>query len=104
MNIPEEVIIGKIHYLWEEKVMLDSDLATLYGVETKALKQAVKRNSDIFPNHFMVELTKKEFETLRSQIVTSNVVRGGARYSSLGTWPYHFLTLHFNIIDFTSNQ
>ncbi len=60
--------------------MLDSDLAALYGVETKVLKQAVRRNGIRFPGDFMFELTKGEFESLRSQIVTSNVRRGGARY------------------------
>ena len=79
MSIPEEVIIGKIFNIREEKVMLDKDLASLYGVETIALKQAVKRNIDIFPKHFMFELNAKEFESLRSQNVTSNS-RGGIRY------------------------
>jgi hypothetical protein len=55
------VIINKIYYIREQKVMLDSDLAELYGVETKVLKQAVKRNVDIFPDYFMFELTKDEF-------------------------------------------
>jgi regulator of replication initiation timing len=58
--------------------MIDRDLAELYGVETKALKQGVKRNADIFPAHFMFELTQKEFDILRSQIVTSRW--GGERY------------------------
>lgn len=58
--------------------MLDSDLADLYEVETKALKQAVKRNIDMFPCHFMFELTEEEFRNLRSQIVTSSW--GGQRY------------------------
>ena len=52
--------------------MIDRDLASLYGVETKALNQAVKRNSERFPNDFMFQLTKKEFEVWKSQIVTSN--------------------------------
>ncbi len=60
--------------------MIDSDLAELYGVETKALKQSVKRNNERFPNDFMFELNQKEFESLRSQIVTSKIGRGGARY------------------------
>jgi hypothetical protein len=58
--------------------MLDKYLAELYEVETKALKQAVKRNMDIFPEHFMFELTEDEFKNLRSQIVTSSW--GGQRY------------------------
>ena len=60
------------------KVMLDSDLALLYGIPTKALKQQVKRNIKRFPADFMFELTSTEFESLRSQIVTTN--RGGSRY------------------------
>lgn len=58
--------------------MLDKDLAGLYSVETKALKQAVRRNIDRFPSDFMFELSKEEFENLRSQIVTSSW--GGTRY------------------------
>lgn len=58
--------------------MFDFDLAELYEVETRTLKQAVRRNLDRFPADFMFELSKEEFETLRSQIVTSN--RGGTRY------------------------
>lgn len=54
------------------KVMLDSDLAKLYGVETKVLNQAVKRNIKRFPSHFMFKLTKEEWQILRSQIVTLN--------------------------------
>lgn len=57
--------------------MLDSDLATLYEVETRTLNQAVKRNIDRFPNDFMFQLTKDEFKNLKSQIVTSSW--GGAR-------------------------
>jgi len=60
------------------KVILDNDLAELYGVETKVLKQAVRRNIKRFPSDFMFELTKNEFQNLRSQIVTSSW--GGARY------------------------
>ena len=76
--IPEETIAGKIYYVRGHKVMIDRHLAELYGVETKVLKQAVKRNIDIFPQHFMFELTKKEFDNLRSQFVTSSW--GGERY------------------------
>ena len=72
LNVPDEVVISKIYYIRGQKVMLDKDLAELYAVETKVLKQAVKRNIDIFPEHFMFELTKEEFSNLRSQIVTSS--------------------------------
>ena len=69
-----------IYLIREQKVMLDSDLAELYQVDTKVLKQAVKRNIDIFPEHFMFVLTKEENESLRSQFVTSKKGRGGTRY------------------------
>ncbi len=62
-----------------ERVILDSDLARIYGVSTKALNQAVKRNIDRFPQDFLIQLTRREWETLRSQIVTSNGGRGGRR-------------------------
>jgi len=68
-----------------EKVMLDSELAEIYGVETKALNQAVKRNAARFPADFMFQLSPKEAESLRSQIVTSKAGRGGRRYR-----PYAF--------------
>ncbi len=60
------------------KVMLDIDLAELYGVETKVLKQAVRRNIDRFPADFMLEFTRDKLNNLRSQFVTSSW--GGARY------------------------
>ena len=78
MMIPEEVIMSKIWVIRGQKVILDKDLAELYEVETKALKQAVRRNLDIFPGHFMFELTEDEYNHLRSQIVTSSW--GGQRY------------------------
>jgi|SRR5882672_180428 len=72
--IPAERIERRILLLRGEKVMLDSDLAELYGVETKALNQAVKRNVDRFPGDFMFQLSADETEAiLRSQFVTSNV-------------------------------
>ena len=61
------------------KVMIDSDLADLYEIKTKVLNQAVKRNRTRFPANFMFQLTKEEWECLRSQIVTSNTGRGGRR-------------------------
>jgi hypothetical protein len=76
--IPDEVILDKIYLLREKKVMLDRDPAKLYNVETKVLKQAVRRNRDQFPEDFMFELSNEEFANLRSQIVTSNW--GGSRY------------------------
>ena len=74
----EEKIINKIYVIRGKKVMIDKDLAELYNVETKVLKQQVKRNIERFPGDFMFELTQEEFNSLRSQIVTSN--RGGTRY------------------------
>ncbi len=73
-----ERIARKIYLMRSVKVMLDRDLAELYGVETKVLKQAVRRNIDRFPADFMFELTRDESNNLRSQIVTSSW--GGARY------------------------
>ena len=64
----------------QNKVMLDSDLALLYGVETKALNRAVKRNLDRFPEDFMFQLTSEEADSLRCQTGTSNTGRGGRRY------------------------
>ncbi len=76
--LPLERIASKIYFIRGMKVMLDKDLAELYDVETKALKQAVRRNIDRFPEDFMFELSKEEFKNLRSQIVTSSW--GGLRY------------------------
>ena len=76
--VAEQKILNKIYAFRGEKVMLDQDLAEMYGVETKQLKRQVKRNLDRFPKDFMFELTAKEFENLRSQIGTSSW--GGTRY------------------------
>jgi hypothetical protein len=78
--IPSERILERIYLIRERKVMLDRDLAKLYGVKTKALKQAVRRNARRFPHDFMFELTKEEFENWRSQFVTSNGDKMGLRY------------------------
>ena len=78
------VIQSKIYELRGQKVMLDFDLAEMYGMETKRLKESVKRNIKRFPSDFMFELSKEEFESLRSQFATSNK-RGGTRYM-----PYAF--------------
>jgi len=81
--VPDEIIMNKIFYIRDQKVMLDSDLAELYGVETRRLNEQVARNIDRFPEDFMFRLTEKEFESLLSQIATSK--RGGRR-----TLPYVF--------------
>lgn len=70
-----QVIQKKIYEVKGQKVMLDFDLAELYEVETRALNQAVKRNIDIFPDDFMFQLTKKEWETMSSQFVMTYPVK-----------------------------
>jgi len=77
--VPIEKIERKIYVVRGRKVMLDSDLAELYGVPVKVLNQAVKRNSERFPEDFMFRLTKKEYDFLRSQIVTLKTGRGKHR-------------------------
>jgi hypothetical protein len=76
---------GLIHIMRGHKVMLDADLAALYGVPTKRLNEAVKRNVSRFPEEFMFQLSRAEVDSLRSQFATSNERRGGRRYS-----PYVF--------------
>jgi len=82
-NIPAERITKKIYLIRGQKIMLDRDLAELYGVQTKVLKQAVRRNISRFPNDFMFELTDEEFQNWRSQIVTSKSDRMGLRYKPM---------------------
>ncbi len=71
-----EVITHKIHLIRNQKVMLDYDLAALYEIETRVLKQAVRRNIARFPHDFMFELTEEELKSLRSQFVTLEKGRG----------------------------
>ena len=78
--IPVERIERRILLIRGQKVMLDSELAELYGVETKVLNRAVKRNRERFPGDFMFRLTIQEVTALRCQIGTSNIGRGGRRY------------------------
>jgi len=78
--VPMERIERAIIVVRGEKVMLDSELAEIYGVETKALNRAVKRNESRFPSDFMFQLTPEEAESLRCQTGTSNEGRGGRRY------------------------
>jgi hypothetical protein len=70
ITLPDEVLMNKIYIIRNQKVMLDRDLAELYGVETKRLKEQVKRNIERFPSHYMFELSQQENEILRSQIAT----------------------------------
>ena len=81
---PVERIAQSILLIRDQKVMLDADLADLYRVETKVFVQAVKRNMPRFPADFMFQLTKQEFDNLRSQFVTSSW--GGRRYQSHQLW------------------
>jgi hypothetical protein len=85
MKVPVSIekITGKIYLIRDHNVMLDRDLAELYGVETKVLKQAVRRNIDRFPDDFMLELTDAEFKNWRSQFVTSKSDRMGLRYKPM---------------------
>jgi hypothetical protein len=85
ITIPDEVVMSKIYVIRNVNVMLDRDLAELYGVETKYLKRQVKRNIIRFPEDFMFELTEQEFKDWRSQFVTSNEDKMGLRYA-----PYAF--------------
>ena len=70
--LPREVITNRIVIMRGQKVLLDSDLAALYGVETKRFNEAVKRNLARFPADFMFQLSAEEFAALRSQFATSN--------------------------------
>ena len=76
--VAEQKILNRIYVVRGEKVMLDRDLAEMYGVETKAFNQSVKRNTERFPKDFMFNLNEKEWKNLKSQIVTSSC--GGTRY------------------------
>ncbi len=90
INVPvmvdstEERIDDMIHYVRGQQVMIDSDLALLYNVETKRLNESVKRNAKRFPESFCFQLTEDEYADLRSQIATSNTEntssKGGRRY------------------------
>ncbi len=80
----EEKIVDKIHLVRGLKVMIDKDIAELYGIETKRLKEQVNRNLNRFPSHYMIELTKEEYESLRSQNAT---LKQGAHTKYL---PYAF--------------
>ena len=77
--LPDELIINKIILLRDQKVLVDRDLAELYDVDTRTLNQAVKRNLKRFPEDFMFQMTKEEFEIWRSQIVISNNDKMGLR-------------------------
>ena len=83
ISIPRERIEKSIMLIRGEKILLDRDLAELYRVKTKVLKQAVRRNIKRFPSDFMFELSKEEFDAWRSQFVTSNSDKMGLRYKPM---------------------
>ena len=80
VTVPVEPLIREIR---GERVIIDFDLACIYGVPTKRLNEQVRRNAERFPTDFMFQLTPEESEGLRSQIATSNSGRGGRRYAPL---------------------
>lgn len=82
-KLPEIYIVNKVLLIRDKRVMIDRDIAELYGVTTKRINEAVKRNKERFPQDFMFQLTKQEHEILRSQFATSSW--GGSRYA-----PYAF--------------
>ncbi|MBX7227148.1 MAG: ORF6N domain-containing protein [Chitinophagales bacterium] len=79
-TMPEEVIMNRIYCIRGEKVMIDRDLADLYGVETKRLKEAVRRNLNRFPEDFMFEMTKDEFELWRNENKLQHQDKRGLRH------------------------
>jgi len=85
ITVPDEVLISKIYLIRNIKVMLDRDLAELYGVETRVLKQSVKRNINRFPDDFMFEMTDKEMANWRNKIESISKDKKGLRYA-----PYCF--------------
>jgi len=82
---PDEIVIDKIYLIGSKKIMVDRDLAELYGVETKRLKEAVRRNINRFPTDFMFQMNEDEFQNWRTQIASSNSDVMGLRYA-----PYCF--------------
>lgn len=84
-SVSVDTLALRIHFVRGQNVMLDADLAELYGVPTKRFNEQVKRNIERFPADFMFQLTNDEHESLRSQFATSTIGRGGRRYS-----PYAF--------------
>lgn len=83
--VPDELVMNKIYLIRNQKIMLDSDLAELYQVETKVLNQQVKRNLKRFPEDFMFQLTKNEWDEMRSQFVTASQNK-----RNINAFPYVF--------------
>ena len=97
VSIPIERITNKIFLVRGKKVMLDRDLAELYGVETREFNQAVRRNTGRFPADFMFQMTKEETEDWKSQIVISNRERMGLRKLPLAFTEHGVLMLSSGI-------
>ncbi len=91
MMIPDEIVMQKIYMIRGRNVMLDQDLAELYDVKTKRLNEQVKRNISRFPDDFLFQLNKEEFNDLKSQFATSSW--GGRRTSPLAFTDYGVLML-----------
>src|SRR5678815_711785 len=81
LMIPDELVMNRIYLVRGQKVMLDRDLAELYGVETKRLKEAIRRNINRLPDDFMFEMTPEELRNWRTQFATSNSETMGLRHS-----------------------
>jgi phage regulator Rha-like protein len=81
ITLPDEVIVNKIYLIRGQKIMIDRDLAELYGVETKRLKEAVRRNITRFPKDFMFAMTANEFEIWRKENVSNKEDKMGLRYA-----------------------
>jgi hypothetical protein len=88
--VADQKILNKIYAIRGEKVMLDKDLAEMYGVETRVLNQSLKRNLNRFPKDFMFQLSEKEFKNLISQNVTSSLPDGKAGWGGTRKLPYAF--------------
>jgi glutamyl/glutaminyl-tRNA synthetase len=91
--LPDDVIVSKIYLIRGKKVMLDRDLSSLYNVDTKQLKRAVRRNMDRFPDDFMFELSKEELENWRYQFGTSKNEKMGLRVAPFAFTEYGLLML-----------
>lgn len=91
--VPAQIIENRILFIRGKKVMLDRDLAALYGVATRVLNQAVKRNKERFPEDFMFQLSRGEFENWKSQFVTSNSDKMGLRKRPLAFTEHGILML-----------
>lgn len=84
--IPQEVLMNKIYFLRNEKVMLDRDLAELYGIKAIRLREQVKRNLSKFPSHFMFQLTGQEVEIMVSQNAIPSKQHIGGTFPYARTW------------------